>query len=154
MRQQIKGGACTPLLLCSLSVNVPLFFPPYVSHLSATLFERLCEAPQRSSTFSLFVSDVPSEQSVFVMLNGEESELRFLNIANPKVSSPLSGSSRSRRTFSKAERRLDNLSSGTGITRLLVFFRFVLAIKVYEVSEERDLAGGITRTIIVIGNVI
>ncbi|XP_032665858.1 uncharacterized protein LOC116841696 isoform X2 [Odontomachus brunneus] len=28
--------------------------------------------------------DVPSEQSVFVMLNGEESELRFLNIANPK----------------------------------------------------------------------
>lgn len=33
-----------------------------------------------------FVSDVPSEQSVFVMLNGEESELRFLNISNPKVS--------------------------------------------------------------------
>ncbi|XP_076763936.1 rad, Gem/Kir family member 3 [Xylocopa sonorina] len=29
--------------------------------------------------------DVPSEQSVFVMLNGEESELRFLNIANPKT---------------------------------------------------------------------
>lgn len=29
--------------------------------------------------------DVPSEQSVFVMLNGEESELKFLNIANPKV---------------------------------------------------------------------
>ncbi|XP_034175603.1 rad, Gem/Kir family member 3 [Osmia lignaria lignaria] len=28
--------------------------------------------------------DVPSEQSVFIMLNGEESELRFLNIANPK----------------------------------------------------------------------
>ncbi|XP_076279193.1 rad, Gem/Kir family member 3 isoform X2 [Lasioglossum baleicum] len=28
--------------------------------------------------------DVPSEQSVFVMLNGEESELRFLNISNPK----------------------------------------------------------------------
>ncbi|CAL7936149.1 unnamed protein product [Xylocopa violacea] len=28
--------------------------------------------------------DVPTEQSVFVMLNGEESELRFLNIANPK----------------------------------------------------------------------
>ncbi|XP_043506391.1 GTP-binding protein RAD [Frieseomelitta varia] len=27
--------------------------------------------------------DVPSEQSVSVMLNGEESELRFLNIANP-----------------------------------------------------------------------
>ncbi|XP_054012278.1 GTP-binding protein RAD [Hylaeus anthracinus] len=29
--------------------------------------------------------DVPSEQSVFVMLNGEESELRFLNITNPKT---------------------------------------------------------------------
>lgn len=29
--------------------------------------------------------DVPSEQSVFVMLNGEESELRFLNISNPKT---------------------------------------------------------------------
>ncbi|XP_031836984.1 rad, Gem/Kir family member 3 [Nomia melanderi] len=29
--------------------------------------------------------DVPSEQSVFVMLNNEESELRFLNIANPKT---------------------------------------------------------------------
>lgn len=29
--------------------------------------------------------DVPSEQSVFVMLNGEESELRFLNVANPKT---------------------------------------------------------------------
>ncbi|XP_076666425.1 rad, Gem/Kir family member 3 [Andrena cerasifolii] len=29
--------------------------------------------------------DVPSEQSVFVMLNGEESELRFLNIVNPKT---------------------------------------------------------------------
>ncbi|CAL7936150.1 unnamed protein product [Xylocopa violacea] len=29
--------------------------------------------------------DVPTEQSVFVMLNGEESELRFLNIANPKT---------------------------------------------------------------------
>ncbi|XP_015609064.1 GTP-binding protein RAD [Cephus cinctus] len=29
--------------------------------------------------------DVPSEQSVFIMLNGEESELRFLNITNPKT---------------------------------------------------------------------
>ncbi|XP_066592715.1 GTP-binding protein RAD isoform X2 [Prorops nasuta] len=29
--------------------------------------------------------DVPSEQSVFVMLNGEESELKFLNISNPKT---------------------------------------------------------------------
>ncbi|XP_017887707.1 GTP-binding protein RAD [Ceratina calcarata] len=29
--------------------------------------------------------DVPSEQSVFVMLNGEESELRFLNVSNPKT---------------------------------------------------------------------
>ncbi|XP_043278949.1 GTP-binding protein RAD isoform X2 [Venturia canescens] len=29
--------------------------------------------------------DVPSEQSVFVMLNGEESELRFLNITNLKA---------------------------------------------------------------------
>ncbi|XP_020285306.1 GTP-binding protein RAD [Pseudomyrmex gracilis] len=29
--------------------------------------------------------DVPSEQSVFVMLNGEESELRFLNIVNLKT---------------------------------------------------------------------
>lgn len=28
--------------------------------------------------------DMPSEQSVFVMLNGEESELKFLNITNPK----------------------------------------------------------------------
>ncbi|XP_076658807.1 rad, Gem/Kir family member 3 isoform X2 [Halictus rubicundus] len=28
--------------------------------------------------------DVPREQSVFVMLNGEESELRFLNIVRPK----------------------------------------------------------------------
>jgi len=36
-------------------------------------------------TFILLLADVPSEQSVFVMLNGEESELRFLNIANPKV---------------------------------------------------------------------
>lgn len=33
----------------------------------------------------ILIADVPSEQSVFVMLNGEESELRFLNIANPKV---------------------------------------------------------------------
>ncbi|OAD56457.1 GTP-binding protein RAD [Eufriesea mexicana] len=31
------------------------------------------------------IKDIPSEQSVFVMLNGEESELRFLNIANPKT---------------------------------------------------------------------
>ncbi|XP_011049720.1 PREDICTED: GTP-binding protein RAD [Acromyrmex echinatior] len=29
--------------------------------------------------------DVPSEQSVFVMLNGEESELKFLNIINLKI---------------------------------------------------------------------
>ncbi|XP_012276084.1 GTP-binding protein REM 1 isoform X2 [Orussus abietinus] len=29
--------------------------------------------------------EVPSEQSVFVMLNGEESELRFLNVTNPKT---------------------------------------------------------------------
>ncbi|XP_046477654.2 ras-like protein 2 [Neodiprion pinetum] len=29
--------------------------------------------------------DIPSEQSVFIMLNGEESELRFLNITNPKA---------------------------------------------------------------------
>ena len=43
-----------------------------------------------SHPFSLFVSDEPSEQSVFVMLNGEESELRFLNIANPTVSNNLS----------------------------------------------------------------
>jgi len=31
------------------------------------------------------VSDTPKEQSVFVMLNGEESELCFINLANPKV---------------------------------------------------------------------
>lgn len=29
--------------------------------------------------------DIPSEQSVFVKLDGEESELRFLNITNPKT---------------------------------------------------------------------
>jgi hypothetical protein len=43
--------------------------------------------------FFLF-SDTTREQSVFVMLNGEESELCFVNLANPKVrhnrfSSPL-----------------------------------------------------------------
>jgi hypothetical protein len=30
-------------------------------------------------------SDAPKEQSVFIMLNGEESELCFMNLANPKV---------------------------------------------------------------------
>lgn len=39
---------------------------------------------ENSSSFIL-IADVPSEQSVFVMLNGEESELRFLNITNLKV---------------------------------------------------------------------
>ncbi|XP_049860907.1 GTP-binding protein GEM [Schistocerca gregaria] len=29
--------------------------------------------------------DVPKEQSVFIMLNGEESELCFINMTNPKV---------------------------------------------------------------------
>jgi hypothetical protein len=37
------------------------------------------------STFFLFFSDVPKEQSVFIMLNGEESELCFINLANTKV---------------------------------------------------------------------
>ena len=31
-------------------------------------------------------ADGPSEQSVFVMLNGEESELRFVDVTNIKVS--------------------------------------------------------------------
>jgi hypothetical protein len=34
---------------------------------------------------SLLVSDAPKEQSVFIMLNGEESELCFINVANSKV---------------------------------------------------------------------
>lgn len=33
----------------------------------------------------LFFSDAPKEQSVFIMLNGEESELCFINLANTKV---------------------------------------------------------------------
>lgn len=33
-----------------------------------------------------FFPDAPKEQSVFIMLNGEESELCFINLANPKVS--------------------------------------------------------------------
>lgn len=72
MRQQIKRGSFLPPLI---SLSIPLL---------TALFELLC----RSSLFFSppFVSDVPSEQSVFVMLNGEESELRFLNISNPKVS--------------------------------------------------------------------
>jgi hypothetical protein len=32
------------------------------------------------------LTDGPSEQSVFVMLNGEESELRFVDVTNIKVS--------------------------------------------------------------------
>lgn len=34
----------------------------------------------------LSVPDVPKEQSVSIMLNGEESELQFINIGNLKVS--------------------------------------------------------------------
>lgn len=79
MRQQIKRGSFLPPLFLAnpplISLSIPLL---------TALFELLC----RSSLFFSppFVSDVPSEQSVFVMLNGEESELRFLNISNPKVS--------------------------------------------------------------------
>lgn len=55
---------------------IPLFYHPS----RWPSLNRFC-----TPSFIFFVSDVPSEQSVFVMLNGEESELRFLNIANPKV---------------------------------------------------------------------
>ena len=34
----------------------------------------------------LSAADVPKEQSVSIMLNGEESELQFVNIGNLKVS--------------------------------------------------------------------
>ncbi|KAL6263242.1 uncharacterized protein LOC105421971 isoform X3 [Pogonomyrmex barbatus] len=43
------------------------------------------EDSYRLRSFSLTSKDMPSEQSVFVMLNGEESELKFLNITNPKT---------------------------------------------------------------------
>ncbi|PSN37506.1 hypothetical protein C0J52_19977, partial [Blattella germanica] len=36
-------------------------------------------------TFHFVFSDTPREQSVFIMLNGEESELYFINLANTKV---------------------------------------------------------------------
>lgn len=38
-----------------------------------------------SIPYLFFFSDAPKEQSVFIMLNGEESELCFINLANPKV---------------------------------------------------------------------
>lgn len=69
------------LFLFSNPRRPPLSFP------TPPLFERFVEYRRVADLFfSLFVADVPSEQSVFVMLNGEESELRFLNIANAKVS--------------------------------------------------------------------
>ena len=47
------------------------------------------------------VADGPSEQSVFVMLNGEESELRFVDVTNIKVST--SGGLESRRRLCGAK---------------------------------------------------
>ncbi|XP_012276083.1 uncharacterized protein LOC105697387 isoform X1 [Orussus abietinus] len=64
--------------------------------------------------------EVPSEQSVFVMLNGEESELRFLNVTNPKVPFSLADGAGEARAPRRLRRhvlchRQDLLPAGRGV---------------------------------------
>lgn len=57
-----------------------------IKNLTCVTLHSLLHLSEWIKSLHFLFSDAPKEQSVFIMLNGEESELCFINLANTKVS--------------------------------------------------------------------